>query len=115
MVPNDSLSKSDFIKILNEPKNALTKQYKALLGTEGIDIEFTEDSILEISQIAENLNSSSENIRARRLHTIIEKVMEDISFEASDVGSGKVKIDSKYVLDKVKDIAEDTDLSRYIL
>lgn len=111
----DSLSKSDFIKILNEPKNALTKQYRALLGTEGIDIEFTEDSIIEIAQFAEDLNSSSENIGARRLHTIIEKVMEDISFEASDVGSGKVKIDSKYVRDKVKDIAEDTDLSKYIL
>lgn len=111
----DSLSMTDFIKILNEPKNALTKQYKALLGTEGIDIEFTKDSIGEIAQIAENLNSSSENIGARRLHTIIEKVMEDISFEASDVGSGKVKIDSKYVRDKVKDISEDTDLSKYIL
>ncbi|MEN8152665.1 MAG: ATP-dependent protease ATPase subunit HslU [Acidobacteriota bacterium] len=111
----DSLSKEDLLKILTEPKNALTKQYMALLGTEGINIEFTDDSITEIAQIAENLNSSSENIGARRLHTIIEKVMEDISFEASDVGSGKVKIDSKYVKDKVKDISEDTDLSKYIL
>jgi len=111
----DSLSKDDFVRILNEPKNALTKQYKALIGTEGIDIEFTEDSVLEIAQIAENLNSSSENIGARRLHTIMEKMMEDISYEASDVGAGKVKIDKSYVRDKVKDIAEDTDLSKYIL
>ncbi len=111
----DSLLKDDFVRILNEPKNALTKQYKALIGTEGIDIEFTDDSIEEIAQIAENLNSSAENIGARRLHTIMEKMMEDISYEASDVGSGKVKIDKSYVRDKVKDIAEDTDLSKYIL
>ncbi|MCK5220227.1 MAG: HslU--HslV peptidase ATPase subunit, partial [Candidatus Aminicenantes bacterium] len=95
--------------------NALTKQYTALIGTEGIEIEFTDDSIHEIAQIAEDLNSTAENIGARRLHTIMEKVMEDISFEASDVGAGKVKIDKQYVIDKVKDIAEDTDLSKYIL
>ena len=111
----DSLSKDEFIRILTEPKNALTKQYKALIGTEGVDIDFTKDSIEEIAQIAENLNSTSENIGARRLHTIIEKVMEDISYEASDVGDGKVKIDRNYVREKVKDIAEDTDLSKYIL
>ncbi len=111
----DSLSKDDFVKILNEPKNALTKQYTALIGTEGIEIEFTDDSIHEIAQIAEDLNSTAENIGARRLHTIMEKVMEDISFEASDVGAGKVKIDKQYVIDKVKDIAENTDLSKYIL
>ena len=111
----DSLLKEDFVRILNEPKNALTKQYIALIGTEGIEIEFTEDSIMEIAQIAENLNSTAENIGARRLHTIMEKMMEDISFEASDVGSGKVKIDKDYVREKVKDIAEDTDLSKYIL
>ncbi len=111
----DSLLKEDFVRILNEPKNALTKQYIALIGTEGIKIEFTDDSIMEIAQIAENLNSTAENIGARRLHTIMEKMMEDISFEASDVGSGKVKIDKGYVQEKVKDIAEDTDLSKYIL
>ncbi len=111
----DSLLKEDFVRILNEPKNALTKQYMALIGTEGIEIEFTDDSIFEIAQIAENLNSSAENIGARRLHTIMEKMMEDISFDASDVGSGKVKIDKSYVREKVKDIAEDTDLSKYIL
>ncbi len=111
----DSLSRNDFVKILTEPKNALTKQYEALIGTEGVSIEFTKDSIEEISAIAENLNSTSENIGARRLHTIMEKLVEDISFEASDIGSGKVKIDKEYVREKVKDIAEDTDLSKYIL
>ncbi len=111
----DSLSKDDFVRILSEPKNALTKQYTALIGTEGIEIEFTKDSIEEIAEIAENLNSTAENIGARRLHTIMEKLMEDISYEASDVDSGKVKIDKSYVREKVKDIAEDTDLSKYIL
>jgi len=111
----DSLNHKDFIRILTEPKNALVTQYKELLGTEGLEIIFTEDSIEEISMIAENLNSRSENIGARRLHTIMEKVIEDISFEASDIKNGKVKIDKEYVIKEVKDIAEDTDLSRYIL
>ncbi len=111
----DSLNHKDFIKILTEPKNALVKQYKELLGTEGLEIIFTEDSIKEIAMIAEDLNSRSENIGARRLYTIMEKVIEDISFEASDIKNGKVKIDKEYVIKEVKDIAQDTDLSRYIL
>lgn len=111
----DSLNHTDFIRILTEPKNALVTQYKELLGTEGLEIVFTEDSIKEIATIAEDLNSRSENIGARRLHTIMEKVIEDISFEASDIKNVKVKIDKEYVIKEVKEIAQDTDLSRYIL
>jgi ATP-dependent HslUV protease ATP-binding subunit HslU len=110
-----SLSQQDFIKILTEPKNALVKQYQALMSTEGLDIKITDDAIKEVAKIAEQINSIAENIGARRLHTIMEKVMEDISFEASDINNGKVTIDKKYVLDKVEGIAQDSDLSKYIL
>jgi ATP-dependent HslUV protease ATP-binding subunit HslU len=110
-----SLSQKDFINILTEPKNALVKQYQALLNTEGLDIEFTDDAIKEVAKIAEEINSTAENIGARRLHTIMEKVIEEISFEASDIGGGKVRIDRDYVLKKVEGIAKDTDLSKYIL
>jgi ATP-dependent HslUV protease ATP-binding subunit HslU len=111
----ESLSQNDFVRILTEPKNALVKQYKALLSTEGLDIFFTEDSVLEIARLSEHLNSVTENIGARRLYTIMEKVMEEISYEASDLDNGQVKIDQRYVLDKIGPIAEDTDLSKYIL
>jgi len=110
-----SLSQEDFINILTEPKNALVKQYQALMSTEGLDIIYTEDAIKEVAKIAEEVNSTAENIGARRLHTIMEKVMEEISFEASDIKNGKVKIDKEYVLKKVEDIARDSDLSKYIL
>lgn len=111
----DSLSKPDFIRILTEPKNALVKQYQNLLSTEGLDIQFSEDAIDEIATMAVEINTSSENIGARRLHTIMEKVMEDISYEASDLEHGQVKIDREYVIKKVKDIIKDGDLSKYIL
>lgn len=111
----DSLSQEDFVRILTEPKNSLEKQYKYLLSTEGLEIVFTGDSIEEIARIAKDINSTAENIGARRLHTIMEKVMEEILFEASDVNNGKVLIDKKYVLDRVEDISKDTDLSKYIL
>ncbi len=111
----DSLSQHDFVRILTEPKNSLEKQYKYLLSTEGLEIEYTKDSIDEIARIAKEVNTSAENIGARRLHTIMEKVMEEILFEASDVDNGKVAIDKKYVLDRVEDISKDTDLSKYIL
>lgn len=110
-----SLSQGDFIKILTEPKNALVKQYQSLMSTEGLDIIFTDDAITEIAKIAEEINTTSENIGARRLHTIMEKVMEEISFEASDIDKGQVKIDKDYVLKKVEGIAKDSDLSKYIL
>ena len=111
----DSLSKSDFIRILTEPRNALVKQYQNLLSTEGLDIQFSVDAIDEIATMAVEINTSSENIGARRLHTIMEKVMEDISYEASDLEHGQVKIDREYVIKKVKDIIKDGDLSKYIL
>jgi ATP-dependent HslUV protease ATP-binding subunit HslU len=111
----DSLSKDDFIRILTEPKNALVKQYQNLLGTEGLEILFSDDAIEEIATMAVEINTSSENIGARRLHTIMEKVMEDISYEASDLEHGQVKIDSEYVSKKVKSIVKDSDLSKYIL
>ena len=111
----ESLSKADFIRILTEPKNALVKQYQNLLSTEGLDIQFSADAIEEIATMAVEINTSSENIGARRLHTIMEKVMEDISYEASDLEHGQVKIDRAYVIKKVKDIIKDGDLSKYIL
>jgi ATP-dependent HslUV protease ATP-binding subunit HslU len=110
-----SLDKKDFIKILTEPENALIRQYKALLETEGIHIDFTEDAIDEIADIAEKVNDDSENIGARRLHTVMEKVMEDISFEAPTLKKKKISIDRKYVHKQLKDIVEDQDLSRFIL
>jgi len=111
----DSLSKDDFVRILTEPKNALVKQYRDLLGTEGLEVSFTEDSVVEVASIAETLNSRAENIGARRLHTILEKVMEEVSFEASDLDGGQVRIDAEYVRKRVAEIAADSDLSRYIL
>ena len=111
----ESLSKADFIRILTEPKNALVKQYQNLLGTEGLEILFSDDAIEEIATMAVEINTSQENIGARRLHTIMEKVMEDISYEASDLEHGQVKIDSEYVNKKVKSIIKDSDLSKYIL
>jgi ATP-dependent HslUV protease ATP-binding subunit HslU len=111
----ESLSREDFIRILTEPQNALVKQYQGLLGTEGLEVVFTPDAVEEIATMAVEINSSSENIGARRLHTIMEKVMEDISFEASDLEQGQVRIDRQYVLQKVQSIVKDSDLSKYIL
>ncbi len=109
------LTKEDFIRILKEPKNALIKQYKALLETEEINLEFTDDAIEKIAEIAEKINKETENIGARRLHTLLEKLLEDISFEAPDIESKDITIDANYVAEKLSDIVEDRDLSRYIL
>ena len=111
----ESLSKGDFKRILTEPKNALTKQYSALLATEGVNIVFTEDSIDRMSEIAEELNSRSENIGARRLHTIMEKVLEEISFDADEHEGETLNVDAKYVDEKLTGVVKDQDLSRYIL
>ncbi len=111
----DSLSRADFVRILTEPQNALVKQYQNLLGTEGLEIVFSDDAVEEIATMAVEINTSSENIGARRLHTIMEKVMEDISFEASDLEHGQVRIDRDYVRQKVQSIIRDGDLSKYIL
>jgi ATP-dependent HslUV protease ATP-binding subunit HslU len=111
----DSLSEGDFVRILTEPKNALVKQYAALMSTEGLDLTYTKDAIEEVARLSVHLNSTSENIGARRLYTIMEKVIEEISFEASELENAKVKIDKNYVQEKVEEIAQDTDLSKYIL
>jgi ATP-dependent HslUV protease ATP-binding subunit HslU len=110
-----SLTKDDFVKILTEPKNALTKQYAALLETEGIHIEFSKEAIEEIAQIAADVNQRTENIGARRLHTILEKLLEDLSFEAPDLNLERFVITPEYVREKVGDIAQNRDLSQYIL
>ncbi len=111
----DALGKDEFLRILQEPKNALTKQYAALIETEGININFTDGSLEEIASTAALVNDKTENIGARRLHTILEKLLEDISFNAPDMEDGDLTIDEKYVKDKLNDIVRDEDLSRYIL
>jgi len=110
-----SLGRKEFKRILKEPKNALTKQYISLLHTEDIDISFTDNAIDEIARLAEKVNQETENIGARRLHTIMEKVMEDISFDAPDIKPKKIAIDKKYINEKLEDIVQDEDLSKYIL
>ncbi len=111
----DPLTKEDFVKILTEPKNALIRQYKELLKTEGIDLIFKEDSINEIAEIAAYVNESTENIGARRLHTIMERILDDISFNAPDISKEKIVIDARYVKERIADIVKNRDLSRYIL
>lgn len=110
-----SLSMEDFIRILTEPKNALTKQYTALLETEGIEIEFSEDAIKELATIASDVNKNTENIGARRLHTILEKLLEDLSFEAPELSLERLTITPEYVREKLGNIAKNRDLSQYIL
>lgn len=110
-----ALTEGDFIRILKEPKNALVKQYIALLETEGIKLTFTEDAIEAIARYATQLNQSMENIGARRLHTIMEKVVEEISFMGPDLKKKTVKIDATYVTNHLASIVKDQDLSRYIL
>ena len=110
-----SLTQEDFIRILREPKNALIKQCMALLETEGIKLTFTDDAIKEIAFFAAQVNEVMENIGARRLHTIMEKVLEEISFEGPDLKKKNVKIDAKYVQQQLSSIVKDQDLSKYIL
>jgi ATP-dependent HslUV protease ATP-binding subunit HslU len=109
------LSKDDFVRILTEPENALIRQYEALMGTEGVRVSFTADAVDEIADIAEKVNSDDENIGARRLHTVVEKVMEDISFAAPDIAPKSIRIDREYVRDHLKDILVSQDLRRFIL
>ena len=111
----DALNSKDFIRILKEPDNSLIKQYKALLRTENVDLEFTEDGINTIAHIASEVNSSVENIGARRLHTIIERVLDEISFTATDRAGEKITIDGKYIKDNIGELVKDTDLSKFIL
>jgi ATP-dependent HslUV protease ATP-binding subunit HslU len=110
-----SLGKEDFVRILTEPKNALIKQYAALLETEGIHLSFGQDAIDEIAQIAAHVNERTENIGARRLHTIMERLLDEISYSAPEMRGKQIAIDSQYVRDRLSPIVKDEDLSRYIL
>jgi ATP-dependent HslUV protease ATP-binding subunit HslU len=110
-----SLTVEDFIRILKEPKNALAKQYTALLETEGIKLLLTDDALAEVAKFAAQVNESSENIGARRLHTIMEKMLEEVSFEGPDLKKKTVRVDAAYVRKQLADIVKDQDLSRYIL
>ena len=111
----DDLSEEDFKRILTEPKNSLLRQYSALLGTEEVEVVFTEDGIEEMARMAATINQETENIGARRLHTIMESLLEEVSFNAPDMHGQKIIINSNYVKEKLGDIVSDTDLSRYIL
>ncbi|HEY1481867.1 MAG TPA: ATP-dependent protease ATPase subunit HslU [Candidatus Acidoferrum sp.] len=114
-VEMQSLKEEDFVRILTEPKNALLKQYIALLETEGVKLLFTEDAVQAIARFATSVNEQTENIGARRLHTILEKVLDELSFEAPDLKKKSVKVDAAYVTKQLADIVKNQDLSRYIL
>jgi len=109
------LGKDDFVRILTEPENALIRQYEALMATEDVHVEFTPDAVDEIADVAEQVNADAENIGARRLHTVVEKVMEDISFAAPDIVEKAIRIDRGYVQDHLKEILKSQDLRRFIL
>jgi ATP-dependent HslUV protease ATP-binding subunit HslU len=111
----DSLGKDDFLRILTEPKNALTKQYVELLNTENVEIEFTPEAVECLAALAAEVNASLENIGARRLHTIMEALLEELSFEAPDIAPVKVSVTVDYVNEKLANLAKDQDLGRYIL
>jgi len=111
----EALTSEDFKRILKEPDYSLIKQYIALLKTENLDLEFSDDGINEIANIASEVNSTVENIGARRLHTIIERILDDISFTATDRSGEKITIDSKYVKKNLDDLVKNTDLSKFIL
>jgi ATP-dependent HslUV protease ATP-binding subunit HslU len=109
------LTKEDFIRILTEPQNSLTKQYTALLNTENVTLEFTDDAIEALATHAFHVNQSTQNIGARRLYTILERLLEELSFEAPDMKTGRVQINAAYVDDRLKKVTEDEDLSKFIL
>jgi ATP-dependent HslUV protease ATP-binding subunit HslU len=111
----DALTEHDFVRILTEPETALTKQYSALLSAEGVRLEFSEDSVAEIARLAVEVNSTTENIGARRLATLMERLLDEVSFEAPDMAGTDVDIDGAYVRRVLADIVKDQDLSRYVL
>jgi ATP-dependent HslUV protease ATP-binding subunit HslU len=111
----DSLGKEEFIRILTEPRNALIKQYTEMMATEGVTIVINEEAIAEIAEVAAVVNERTENIGARRLYTIMETLLDEVSFDAPDLTEKNVVIDAQYVKDRLNDIVEDEDLSRYIL
>jgi ATP-dependent HslUV protease ATP-binding subunit HslU len=110
-----SLGRDDFVRILTHPKNALTKQYEALLSTEDIRLTFTDDALQRIAEISAEANRTAQDIGARRLHTVMERLLEDLSFEASDLKDKKITVDKDMVNERLSDILEDEDLTKYIL
>ena len=111
----DALGRDEFVRILTEPKNALLKQYTALMDTEGVTLEFLPEAIARIAELATLVNERTENIGARRLHTVLERLLDEISFDASELGGREIRIDAAYVDRMLEDIAKSDDLSRYIL
>jgi ATP-dependent HslUV protease ATP-binding subunit HslU len=111
----EALDEADFVRILEEPHNALVKQYRALLATEGVQLEIKPDAVREIARIAAEVNRTTENIGARRLHTVLERLLEDLLFEAPDLSARTVDIDAAGVRDCLADIVGDQDLSRFVL
>jgi ATP-dependent HslUV protease ATP-binding subunit HslU len=111
----EPLTREDFVRILTEPQNALIKQYVALMQTEGVHLIFRDEAVAEIAAIAAQVNQNTENIGARRLHTVVERLLEQLSFDAPEMGGREVIIDAAYVHEKLSDIVKDEDLSRYIL
>ena len=110
-----ALTEDDFVRILTETDNALTRQYTALMATEGVTVGFTDDGILALARIAAEVNASVENIGARRLYTVIERVFEELSFNAPDKKGDSVSVDADFVEEHLGDLARSTDLSRYVL
>jgi ATP-dependent HslUV protease ATP-binding subunit HslU len=110
-----ALTEQDFVRILSQTRASLTEQYKALLATEGVEVEFSEDGIAALAQIAAEVNESLENIGARRLQTVMEKLLEEISFEAEDRGGERLVVDRAFVEKQLSGIAKNADLSRYVL
>jgi len=110
-----ALGEAEFVRILSEPQTSLIRQYTALMGTEGVEIAFTEEGIAEIARIAAQVNEQAENIGARRLHTVMERLLEHVSFEASEIAPAQVKITQQYVHDQLEDVVKNLDLARYIL
>jgi len=109
------LTQEDFVRILQEPRGALTKQYAALLGTEGVNLAFTDDGVQALANYAFQLNQTSQNIGARRLYTIMERLLEELSFEAPDMKMGRVEVNAAYVHQRLEKVAQDEDLSKFIL
>jgi ATP-dependent HslUV protease ATP-binding subunit HslU len=110
-----ALTENDFKHILTEPDYSLIKQYVALLKTEDITLDFTDDGISEIARMSARINESVENIGARRLHTVLERILDEISFEATDMKAATIKIDAKYIKEHIGDLADTSDLSKFIL
>jgi ATP-dependent HslUV protease ATP-binding subunit HslU len=111
----ESLTQADFVRILTEPANALTLQYQALMETEGVTVEYTEDGIREIARVAFEVNERQENIGARRLHTVMERLLDEVSFEAPDMSGATVVVDEAFVKTTLAGVVEDPKLEQYIL